>query len=321
MDFFTHVIIGYIISSLASGSPFNEYVVLGTLMAVLPDFDFILTPLGKRLPLMGHRGITHTAIFIILSTLLIYSIYSFSIGQWDTRLLLIMLTCGASHILGDFISYSGIPLLYPWVKSYSKLNLDMSINPLVFLMVPIFLIFLNYANSGRVPFISYQMAIYILGTAYILYFFLRVAMKRHYSQKLENRNFIAIPTWNPFSWRFACRLETPEEIRVTIKMDETIKIYKIPKTIYPVLFDDCQDMMSTYWHPKVQEFLHLFEFPYYQLKCHDGRKEIYWHAAEVGEIVSIKAAWQDGRLLLRTQGKIELPFPTRRHLSFDLPGW
>ena len=257
----------------------------------------------------------------ILSTLLIYSFYSFFTGEWNIRLLLIMLACGSSHILGDFISYSGIPLLYPWVKSYSKLNLDMSINPMVFLMVPVFLIFLEYANTGKVPFINHQVAVYLLGTAYLFYIVLRIVMKHRYSQKPENENLVAIPTWNPFIWKFASRLETPEEIQVKIKSDKTMKTYTIPKTTYPVKLSDCQDILSTYWHPKVQDFLHLFEFPYYRLICKDGKKEIYWHAAEVGDIVGIKAAWQDGRLLIRTQGKIKLPLQTGRYLSFDLPGW
>jgi membrane-bound metal-dependent hydrolase YbcI (DUF457 family) len=321
MDFLNHLIIGYIISSVASGSLFNDYVVLGTLMAILPDFDFILKPLGRRLPILGHRGITHTFAFILFSSMLIYLLYSYTSGQWDFRLELILLMCGASHILVDFVTYSGVPLFYPWVRGYSKLNLDMSVNPVVLLLVIIFLVALNYINVENISPAGLRRLIYALGAIYLLYFLLRAALKRHYSQKPDNRTFDAIPTWNPFSWRFASRLETPEEIQVIIKRDQGVRVYKIPKLVRELeKIDNCQDLVSTYWHPKVQEYLHLFEFPYYELECQGEEKKIYWRAAEVGDLVRIRVAWKDGKLILRTQGQIILPLSGGRHLYLDFPG-
>ena len=47
MDFLSHLMIGFLVSSWASGSFSNEYVAAGILMAALPDFDFLLYPLQK----------------------------------------------------------------------------------------------------------------------------------------------------------------------------------------------------------------------------------------------------------------------------------
>lgn len=320
MDFLNHLLIGYIISSVASGSLFNDFVVLGTLMAVLPDFDFILIPFGKRVPILGHRGITHTLAFVVFSSILIYLLYSYFSGLWDFRMLLILLMCGASHLLADFVTYSGIPLLYPWVRGYSKLNLDMSINPVVFLLVIIFFVALNYIDVRNIPPAGLQRLVYVLGSIYLLYFLLRAGLKHHYSRKLDNKNFDAIPTWNPFSWRFASRSETPEEIQVTLKRDQGVKIYKIPKPSGQLeKIDDCQKLVSTYWHPKVQEYLHLFQFPYYELECEGEHRKIYWRAAEVGELVCIRVTWKDGNIVLRTQGQITLPLSGGRYLHLNFP--
>ncbi|MCJ7445182.1 MAG: metal-dependent hydrolase [Methanotrichaceae archaeon] len=312
---------GYIIASIASGSLSGDYVVLGTLIAILPDFDIILIPLGKRLPIFGHRGITHTLVFVIFSSTLIYLLYSLISGYWDIKMLFILLMCGLSHILGDFLTSSGIPLLYPWIKRYSKLNLDISINPIVFLTVLTFLFFLNFINLESIPSSTIQRLVYALAVVYFLYFSLRATLKYYYSQKPQNKSFVAIPTWNPFSWRFASRFETPEEIQVMLKRDEGVRVYCIPNSERQIAtINDCLDLVSTYWHPKVQDYLHLFEFPYYELDCRGEKKEIYWRAAEVGDLVSIKVVWQDDRIILRTQGEITLPFSGGRHLHFYLPG-
>jgi membrane-bound metal-dependent hydrolase YbcI (DUF457 family) len=321
MDFLNHLIIGYIISSVASGSFLNDFVVLGTLIAVLPDFDFILTPFGKRLPILGHRGITHTFAFVLFSSTMIYLLYSYISGLWDLRMLLILLMCGTSHLLADFVTYSGVPLLYPWIRGYSKLNLDMSINPIVFLLVIIFLVALNYINVNNISTASLQLLVYAVGAIYCLYFLIRAVLKHHHSRKPENKNFDAIPTWNPFSWRFARRSETPKEILVALKQDHGVKVYKIPKPAGQLeKINDCQDLVSTYWHPKVQEYLHLFEFPYYELDCQGEERKIYWRAAEVGDLVSIRVTCKEGNIILRTQGQITLPLSGGRHLHLNLPG-
>jgi membrane-bound metal-dependent hydrolase YbcI (DUF457 family) len=104
MDFFTHLMIGFLISSGLVGSFSNQYVVLGTLMAALPDFDIFLYPLWKRIPITRHHGITHTAIFVIAASVTLFAVFGAFTGIADPKLLIVMLLGGFSHIFCDFIT-------------------------------------------------------------------------------------------------------------------------------------------------------------------------------------------------------------------------
>ena len=85
MDFFTHLMVGFIISSLASGSFHNNYVLFGTLMAGLPDFDVFLYPLWKSLPITRHHGITHMIIFIVIVSALVNILLAVFAGSADVN--------------------------------------------------------------------------------------------------------------------------------------------------------------------------------------------------------------------------------------------
>ena len=68
-------------------------------------------------------------------------------GQPDVMLLLIMLFTGSLHIFGDYITTWGVMPLYPLAVRYSKLNLDMAVNP--YLIIYFFTGVLALAASGH----------------------------------------------------------------------------------------------------------------------------------------------------------------------------
>lgn len=126
----THVVTG-IVTALAaarisdSSLPESGLLLLGGMAGcLLPDIDHPQSWLGRRLPfisrplsaLVGHRGITHSLIAVVLVLLGLLAAASHWGG--DHPALATVLGLGislgyASHLLGDWLTPSGIPLLWP----------------------------------------------------------------------------------------------------------------------------------------------------------------------------------------------------------------
>lgn len=288
MDFFTHLMVGFIISSLASGSFHNSYVVFGTLMAGLPDFDVFLYPLWKSLPITRHHGITHMIIFIVIISGLVNILLAVFAGSTDVRLFLLMCLTGVSHIFGDFITTWGVSPFYPLTKKYTKLNLDTAVNPYLILYFFAGVLFLTAVMSGRIPLSDIQ-ASALLGMTYVAYFAARSILKLYFTGRPENKGFTALPTFYPNRWTLVKRTETDDEINIIIK-NNRLQEYAIPKEGLKEI-KTCDDLVSTYWHPQVQEYMRVFSYPYYATDCKDGRFEITWHSAEMGDNMQINVRY------------------------------
>jgi inner membrane protein len=85
---------------------------------LLPDVDHPSSTIGKRVKWLsypvwaffGHRGITHSFIFPLLIVFAGHY-YNIALMQWVALGVIL-------HLLGDFLTPSGIPLLYPLKTSY-----------------------------------------------------------------------------------------------------------------------------------------------------------------------------------------------------------
>lgn len=295
MDFFTHLMIGFLISSWLGGSFSNQYVVLGTLMAALPDFDVFLYPLWKGIPITRHHGITHTAVFVVAASVTLFAAYGAFTSIADTRLLMVMVLGGFSHILCDFITNWGVAPLYPFGKGYSKLNLEMSINPYLALFFFPGVMLLDAARLDYLGPFGLKGASIVLGLAYLGYFVSRAGFCIYYTKRPENEGFSALPTLSPFKWKFAKRIETDCEIKVLLKSNPRTRTYVITKG-EPKGITKCQDLVSTYWLGKVQDYMRVFEYPYYETDCRDGRMKITWRSAEMGELLSVHVEYEGDRL-------------------------
>lgn len=106
--------------------------------AIFPDIDEPNSMLGKKTlgisnllkAIFGHRGFTHSLIFVSLLALLLFSL-SFipsiqSLTLFSPPLILLcisgfILGC-LLHILGDMMTYSGVPIFLPFnLKNYHTL--------------------------------------------------------------------------------------------------------------------------------------------------------------------------------------------------------
>lgn len=96
------------------------FVALGLVMAgaALPDIDHPESTLGRRVKFLshpismifGHRGITHSLLMVGLIAL---------VGHYFEQPLIYWLIVGVIlHFVGDYLTDSGLPLLWPSKKRY-----------------------------------------------------------------------------------------------------------------------------------------------------------------------------------------------------------
>lgn len=120
----THIIFGVSLTLLSAKFGIIDYsipnLVLGALGSLLPDIDHPKSVIGSRLlpisypisKIFGHRGITHSLFAIILMMIAIQH-YAHS-ASWAAALAIGYL----SHLLGDMMTPSGVPLFYPSRKKF-----------------------------------------------------------------------------------------------------------------------------------------------------------------------------------------------------------
>jgi len=123
----------YVIPSLTNVASIEGVIGIGAVMggaflgSVLLDIDHKGSFIGRRLKIIsfilhhtiGHRGITHTPIFVCgFTVLLAYLTMGLSgFSQAMTMFFVLGLFGGmVSHLLLDLLTRGGIPLLYPFTK-------------------------------------------------------------------------------------------------------------------------------------------------------------------------------------------------------------
>ena len=108
-----HAVSGYVIvKGLGSKkvSSLRLLAIYGVFVAIAADFDFIPQIVAD---VNTHRGLTHSVSFAIVVSLILSAAVSRRTLTERPKLFLITLSIYGSHLLLDFLSQGGIPLLWP----------------------------------------------------------------------------------------------------------------------------------------------------------------------------------------------------------------
>jgi inner membrane protein len=203
MDIFTHWFFTYLITFGAQTLRINEYaMVFGIVLGIIPDFDILWYPIGRKFPIWRHRGASHSILFIIIETMILSFIFAPIINVNFVVLFVIGLFSGLGHICLDVLTTIGIPVFWPFSKRGIHLDLERAINP-YFMGVSIFMIiFLFQLRAIRFDYSIYLILINVIIASIILYYLSKLIIKLYIQSKHSTINFKirAIPTAGLFNW-------------------------------------------------------------------------------------------------------------------------
>jgi len=200
MDFFTHFLMGILLSLFTLNSFSFSIVLYGVIMAVLADFDIILEPLKriKNTHLLSHKGISHSYLFALIISGLTGTVFSLITQEpfllvWGVGFIFYSL-----HLTLDFLTASKIPLFYPIYKKRIRFFIDRAIN---FVLATISgLIILFYLTFFFLwPSLYFSPIIYVILGFYLFYFTYRIITKVYVQLKLP-KDAHYIPGIFPFTY-------------------------------------------------------------------------------------------------------------------------
>jgi len=211
MDIGTHMLVGYMIAWTAAFTVtgYHDYLfLLAVVMAMLPDFDvfLFLIPKGarRRYRGLGHRGITHTIVFLLACAAVVAWLFHV---VYDTDLLAgIALACvaGLSHAFIDSLTSFSFPALAPFSWKDRSLDIDGAVT---WYMVP-FSIFSMIAmwemRVINVPFGTYELFVGLVLGVMVAHYLARLAVKLYVERvRYRGRGARLDPTFSLLSFYVA----------------------------------------------------------------------------------------------------------------------
>ena len=200
MDFFSHFLIGILVSIFTLNKLSFSIVLYAGVMSVLADFDVILEPLQliKKSNLFAHKGISHSFFSAAIVTAITGSIFSIITGEQFFLAWLIGFLFYSIHNILDFLTASKIPILYPISKKRYRFFIDRAIN--IFLatisgsiILFYFIIFFLWPELYFSNLVNYFLGFYVV------YFTYRILTKIWVQFRLP-KNMQYIPGIFPFTY-------------------------------------------------------------------------------------------------------------------------
>lgn len=136
MDPITHAAIGAVISKIGGQGLdiSNAATIACTIGAVFPDADILLQKWGDYVYLKNHRGVSHSFVGLIASSVLISAVLCLVYkGSGFFSLFVWALAGCLSHLLIDMFNSYGAKALWPFSKRKFSLDLLVSCDPVILL--------------------------------------------------------------------------------------------------------------------------------------------------------------------------------------------
>lgn len=205
MDPFTHGVIGLALAK-ATGNEISvadaatAAVVVG---AVFPDIDIVFQKWGDHVYLKNHRGITHSIVGLLTSSIFIAFVLNFFYSDIGfLNLAFWALLGGVSHTFFDIFNSYGAKLLWPFINKKYSLSLLVIFDP-IFLISILGYIF----TSGKLQ------NIFIV--SFVVYLLLRLVMRRCVLKYLKkkfgevSKKIFLLPSMTGlFRWHFILDKDT-----------------------------------------------------------------------------------------------------------------
>lgn len=191
MDSVTQIVLGIAVAEVCAGKELkNRGFLYGAILGTIPDLDVIvgkfLTPLDG---IMIHRGLSHSLVFALLSSLLFGWLIakiektriSFKTAYW------LSFWCLITHVLLDMFTTWGTQILWPLPYRYS-LNTIFVIDPLYTVPLLISLIFVWRAKeiTRRQKYV--RIGLYISSTYLALSCLIKLYADHQFSKALKAQN-------------------------------------------------------------------------------------------------------------------------------------
>jgi membrane-bound metal-dependent hydrolase YbcI (DUF457 family) len=191
MDLGTHMLIGYMIAWTAAFTftGYHEYLILlAVVMAMIPDFDFFLIAIPrrfrKRFRALGHRGATHSIIFILGCAIVVSYIFSV-VYKIDLVLGIILASiAGLSHTFIDSLTSFPFPSLAPFSWKDRSFNLDGAVT---WYMIPFGIFSLSamwWMRVYNVPFGTYELFVGLVFALLFAHYLARLSVKLYVERVL-----------------------------------------------------------------------------------------------------------------------------------------
>jgi len=208
MDFFTHLLIGLLLSAGPAVYP-TTVLVYGVIMAILPDADVFLFPLWRKYPATRHHGVSHSLAFVLIAGPVGAVPLSLLYPPGWVLFALAGTVGGLSHVVADYLTSFAVPLWAPFSWKNKAANLDIAVNPYTIIgscAVTAGLVYLWLAGAETL----FPGVLWVVGAGFLGYLGARGALRRTLRRRIPG--FTAgvhdlEPTASPRTWYLRTRKE------------------------------------------------------------------------------------------------------------------
>ncbi len=200
----SHALTGASLTGIIVKKPTRKQLVLGGLLALVPDIDTFVVVLGREYYLEYHRVVLHSFVVMLLLAPLLAWILSYRSWFRFGQGLLVTILALSSHLILDTMTSWGTALLFPILDFRYALNIVFMFDLWYPLLMAGLITYVHIKNKDR----TFYLAASFLGTSYFVLSFL---MKQHsqdlFRRELKQRNIetsnsilmVAQPR-SPFTW-------------------------------------------------------------------------------------------------------------------------